>query len=312
MSREEWLLVISLPVYIVFIVSEIYIGRKKHLDNYHLKDSLISLWLGIAGAIIDFSIKYITLGVLDWCNDHAVTAPHLLTHYPILAWGLVFIGQDFCFYWLHRSEHYSRLLWAVHSNHHSSEKYNFTVALRSSVLQPLYRFIFYIPVAFLGFDGLTIMFMYAVNQFYQFFLHTEVIGKLPRWYEFIFVTPSHHRVHHASNIKYLDKNMGQVLIIWDRLFGTFQEEEESPKYGLTSSLRTYNPFGVIFHEWKKITRDVLKPGTVKQKFNYIIKAPGWSHDGSSKTSEELREELRIRQTAPVHEPDKREPLNTLK
>lgn len=297
MSREEWLLVISLPIYIVFIASEVVIGRKRHLDNYDWKDSLISLWLGIAGAVLDYGLKFITLGVLDWCNDHAITKPHLLTHYPILAWGLVFVGQDFCFYWLHRSEHYSRFLWAVHSNHHSSEKYNFTVALRSSVLQPMYRFIFYIPVAFLGFDGLTIMFMYAVNQFYQFFLHTEVIGKLPRWYEAIFVTPSHHRVHHASNVRYLDKNMGQVLIIWDKMFGTFEAEKEIPKYGLTKRLDTYHPVKVIFNEWKKIIADVAKPGPLKQRLAYIFKAPGWSHDGSSRTSEQLREELKQKKTS---------------
>lgn len=288
MSREQILLFISLPVYVVFILSEIAIGKKQNKDNYNFKDSLISIWLGLAGAILDYAMKYVTLGVLDWCNAHALIVPHLLTHYPLAAWILVFIAQDFCFYWLHRSEHYSRILWAVHSNHHSSEKYNFTVALRSSVMQPLYRFLFYIPVAFLGFDGLTIMFMYAVNQFYQFFLHTEVIGKLPRWYEAVFVTPSHHRVHHASNIRYLDKNMGQVLIIWDKMFGTFEEEKETPKYGLTSNLGTYHPLRVIFNEWQKILKDLSKPGPLKQKWNYLFKAPGWSHDGSSKTSDELR------------------------
>lgn len=291
MSKEEILLAISIPVYIVFIVSEIVIGKKKNKDNYNFKDSLVSIVLGIFGGMLDLGLKFITLGVLNWCNQHAIVEPNLLSKFPIAAWFIVFIGQDFCFYWLHRSEHYNRILWAVHSNHHSSEKYNFTVALRSSVLQPFYRFVFYIPIAFIGFDGLSIMFIYAVNQFYQFFLHTELIGKFPKWYESVFVTPSHHRVHHASNIKYLDKNMGQVLIIWDKLFGTFQEEDEKPKYGLTSSLETYNPFRVVFNEWIKIKKDLSKPGPIKQKLSYLIKAPGWSHDGSTKTSNELRSEL---------------------
>jgi sterol desaturase/sphingolipid hydroxylase (fatty acid hydroxylase superfamily) len=291
MSKEGILFAISLPVYLVFIVSEIAIGKKKNKNNYNLKDSLVSISLGILGGLIDLALKFVTLGILNWCNNHAVVEPNLLNKFPIAAWFIVFIGQDFCFYWLHRSEHYNRLLWAVHSNHHSSEKYNFTVALRSSVLQPFYRFVFYIPIAFVGFDGLSIMFIYAINQFYQFFLHTELIGKFPKWYESIFVTPSHHRVHHASNIKYLDKNMGQVLIIWDKLFGTFQEEDEKPKYGLTSSLETYNPIKVVFNEWIKIKHDVSKPGTIKQKVNYLLKAPGWSHDGSTKTSNELRSEL---------------------
>lgn len=288
MTKEEWLLAISIPVYLVFIITEIFIGIKQRKELYDWKDSMISIWLGIAGALLDISIKFATFGVLDWCNQHAIYKPDLLTYYPVLAWFLVFIGQDFCFYWLHRAEHYSRILWAVHSNHHSSEKYNFTVALRSSVLQPLYRFMFYIPVAFLGFDGLTIMFMYAVNQFYQFFLHTETIPKLPKWYEAIFVTPSHHRVHHASNVAYLDKNMGQVLIIWDKLFGTYENETEAPRYGLTSNIKTYHPFKVIFHEWVKIFKDLGKPGPFIQKMKYLFMPPGWSPDGSTKTSSELR------------------------
>jgi sterol desaturase/sphingolipid hydroxylase (fatty acid hydroxylase superfamily) len=288
MTRETWLFFISLPVYIISISYEIYLGKKKQLNNYHLKDSLINLWLAIAGASLDFALKVFTLGVLDWCNQHAIYQPNLLSHFPILAWLIVFIAQDFCFYWLHRTEHYSRLFWAVHSNHHSSQKYNFTVALRSSVLQPIYRFAFYIPIAFLGFDGLTIMFIYAVNQFYQFFLHTETINRLPKWYEAIFVSPSHHRVHHASNIKYLDKNMGQVLIIWDKLFGTFAEETEKPVYGLTTNLETYHPLKVIFSEFYKIKNDLKRPVSFIVKLKYIFNSPGWSHDGSTKTSEELR------------------------
>lgn len=288
MTREIWLLAISLPAYLISIISEIVIGKKKNLNNYHLKDSLISLWMGMAGAILDFALRIVTLGVLDWCNQHALYKPNLLEHAPILAWIVVFIAQDFCFYWLHRTEHYSRLFWAVHSNHHSSEKYNFTVALRSSVLQPLYRFAFYIPIAFLGFDGLTIMFMYAVNQFYQFFLHTETINRLPNWYEAIFVTPSHHRVHHASNVEYLDKNMGQVLIIWDKLFGTYAEEKIKPVYGLTQNLNTFHPFKVIFNEFYKIKNDLKRPVPLSIKLKYLFNPPGWSHDGSSQTSEELR------------------------
>ena len=288
MTREIWLLVISLPIYLISILSEIYIGKKKNLNNYHLKDSLISLLMGLVGGALDFSLRLITLAVLDWCNQHALYKPNLLEHAPILAWIVVFIAQDFCFYWLHRTEHYSRLFWAIHSNHHSSEKYNFTVALRSSVLQPLYRFAFYIPIAFLGFDGLTIMFMYAVNQFYQFFLHTETINRLPKWYEAIFVTPSHHRVHHASNVEYLDKNMGQVLIIWDKLFGTFAEENTKPVYGLTQNLNTFHPFKVIFNEFYKIKNDLKRPVPLSVKIKYLFNPPGWSHDGSSQTSEELR------------------------
>lgn len=291
MSRESLLLWITVPMYLLFIVSEIYIGKKRQLKNYQWQDSLVSISLGIIGAAFDFGFKYLTLGVLDWCNAHAIFQSNLIQLYPVMAWVLLFIGQDFCFYWLHRAEHYNRTLWAVHSNHHSSEHYNFTVALRSSTLQPLYRYVFYIPVAFLGFDGMSIMFMYAVNQVYQFFLHTELIGKLPKWYESIFVTPSHHRVHHASNVIYLDKNMGQVLIVWDKLFGTFQTETEAPVYGITSKIESYNPLTVMFYEWKKLLKDVFKSSSLLHAFKYLINPPGWSHDGSTKTSKALREEL---------------------
>jgi sterol desaturase/sphingolipid hydroxylase (fatty acid hydroxylase superfamily) len=278
MTREQWLITISIPAYIISILFEIYENKKYKKNNYQLKDSLISLWMGIAGGSLDFLMRIVTLGVLDWCYYRALLIPDLLIYYPVLAWFLVFIAQDFCFYWLHRTEHRSRLFWAVHSNHHSSPNYNFTVALRSSVLQPLYRFVFYIPIAFLGFDGLTIMFMYAVNQFYQFFLHTETVQKLPNWYEAIFVTPSHHRVHHASNEKYLDKNMGQVLIIWDKLFGTFQEETEKPQYGLTSPLNTSHPIDAIFYEFYKIRKEITQPAPIFKKLRFLISPPEKSFD----------------------------------
>jgi len=293
MTKELWLLAISIPAYVISILIEIKISRKKKLTNYSFKDSLTSIWMGIAGGGLDFAMRLVTLGVLNWCNQHAILKPDLLVYFPLLAWFLIFIAQDFCFYWLHRTEHSSRLFWASHSNHHSSKNYNFTVAIRSSVFQPLYRFMFYVPIAFLGFDGLTIMFMYAVNQFYQFFLHTETLGKFPAWFEAVFVTPSHHRVHHASNIKYLDKNMGQVLIIWDKMFGTFQEEieEEKPVFGLTTNLETHHPIDSILSEYYKIAHDLKRQVPLSVKLKYLLKAPGWSHDGKSKTTQDLQNEL---------------------
>ncbi len=291
MSREFILFYLSIAIYSVCILYELYINHKQRMHNYILAESIMSGWFALAGFICDLIIKGFVLGLFYWANLHAILQPELLKTNPILAWGIVFVAQDFCFYWLHRTEHYSRFFWAVHSNHHSAEKYNFTVALRSSVFQPFYRFLFYLPIAFLGFDYMTIMFMYAINQMYQFFLHTEIVGRLPAWYEAIFVTPSHHRVHHASNIKYLDKNMGQVLILWDKLFGTFQVEQETPVYGLSTPLNTTNPIKAIVSEHLKIVNDLRKPSSLSTKFNYLFKAPGWSHDGSTKTSDELRKGL---------------------
>jgi sterol desaturase/sphingolipid hydroxylase (fatty acid hydroxylase superfamily) len=142
----------------------------------------------------------------------------------------------------------------------------------------------------MGFEAFDIVFMYAATQVYGFWVHTETVGKLPNWFEFIFVTPSHHRVHHASNVEYLDSNMGMVLIIWDRIFGTFRPELDNVKvrYGLTKNLDSFHPIKVVFHEWKAISSDIKKSDKLKDKLMYIFGPPGWSHDGSSSTSKQLR------------------------
>jgi sterol desaturase/sphingolipid hydroxylase (fatty acid hydroxylase superfamily) len=212
--------------------------------------------------------------------------------YPVLYWSVLLVAQDFLFYWLHRVDHYCRLFWAVHVTHHSSEEFNLTVGFRSSVFQPLYRFIYFIPLSFVGFDPLDVMFMYAATQIFGILIHTKTVGKLG-FLEWFLSTPSHHRVHHASNIKYLDKNMGMVFIIWDRLFGTFEEENEEVVYGLTSNLKSYHPVNMVFHEWKNIMSDLIKKkAPLKAKFMYVFGPPGWSHDGSTKTSKQLRSELK--------------------
>jgi sterol desaturase/sphingolipid hydroxylase (fatty acid hydroxylase superfamily) len=161
------------------------------------------------------------------------------------------------------------------------------------VFQPLYRFIYFIPLSLLGFSGIDIMFAYSATQIFGILVHTQTINKLG-FLEHIIVTPSHHRVHHASNIRYLDKNMGMLLIIWDKLFGTFQKEEDSDpvKFGLTTNINSYNPLTMVFHEWKSIFSDIKKNCSPLQKLNYVFGPPGWSHDGSKKTSAQLRAELK--------------------
>jgi sterol desaturase/sphingolipid hydroxylase (fatty acid hydroxylase superfamily) len=196
------------------------------------------------------------------------------------------------FYWLHRVDHYCRLFWAVHVTHHSSEEFNLTVGFRSSVFQPLYRFIWFIPLPFFGFKGEDIMLMYAITQIYGILIHTQYINRLGPL-EWFMSTPSHHRVHHGKNVKYLDKNMGMIFIFWDKMFGTFQQEEETVEYGLTKNLeKPYHPIKTVFHEWMEIFRDVKKQSSLKAKFMYIFGPPGWSHDGSKKTSNQLRKELK--------------------
>jgi len=192
---------------------------------------------------------------------------------------------------MHRIDHYCRFFWAVHVTHHSSEEFNLTVGFRSSVFQPLYRFIYFIPLSLVGFDPLDVMFMYAATQIYGILIHTKTVGKLG-FLELFLSTPSHHRVHHGSNTKYLDKNMGMIFIIWDRVFGTFEKEEEVVVFGLTENLKSYNPMTLVFHEWRAIIEDLKKQTSIKNKFMYVFGPPGWSHDGSRKTSKQLRNELK--------------------
>ena len=242
---------------------------------------------------VDLLFRGIYLMILDYFYDHQIIT---LTN-AVAYWITLLLLEDFLYYWLHRFDHEIRFFWAVHVTHHSSEHMNFTIGFRSSVFQPLYRFVYFIPLALLGFKPLDIVFMYSATQIWGIFVHTELIRKMG-WLEHILVTPSHHRVHHASNPRYLDKNMGMFLIIWDKLFGTFQPElpetaYQPIKYGLTKPLEKYTPGTLVFHEWKAIAGDLRRKDIGwREKLCYLFGPPGWSHDGSRLTSEEMREEER--------------------
>jgi sterol desaturase/sphingolipid hydroxylase (fatty acid hydroxylase superfamily) len=249
------------------------------------------MWLNIANALLGITVKASVLVLMSWfLQYHIITISN-----PILYWVILFFGLDLCFYAEHRSEHYVRILWAVHVTHHSSQEYNLTTGFRSSVFRPLVSFWFFIPLVLLGFKPLDILLMDAICQIYGIMVHTQYVRKMPTWFEVFFVSPAHHRVHHASNIQYLDKNMGMVLIVWDRLFGTFQRELEHVPvvYGLTKNPdKPYHPIRIITHEWEQLWKDISKKGTsLKDKLNYIVQAPGWSHDGSTLTAKELRKSL---------------------
>lgn len=264
-------------------------GDKKF---YTVKGVLQNIYLTLMNAGLDALLRFLFyITVLTWCFNHHF----VFIQNPWIYWPVLFVLEDFAFYIEHRVDHYSRVFWAVHLTHHSSEEFNLTTGFRSSVFQPVYRFIYFIPIALLGFQPADIVFMYSVTQTYGILVHTQYIRKMPKWFEAIFVTPSHHRVHHASNIRYLDKNMGMCLIIWDRMFGTFQEEldEDPVKYGLTKQPENAgNPFNHVFHEWKSIGKDMKKKVSFITKIKYILMPPGWSHDGSTKTAEQLRRELK--------------------
>lgn len=288
--REQWLILISTPLYLIIIGLEVLLSNYRHNKLYTLKDTVNNVYLMICNSVIDLLFRGIYLLILDYFYQHHIIS---ITN-AVLYWVVLLIAQDFLYYWLHRFDHEIRLFWAVHVTHHSSEKMNFTVGFRSSVFQPLYRFIYFIPLAFAGFKPLDIVFMYSATQIWGIFVHTELIKNMG-CLEYFLVTPSHHRVHHASNTKYLDKNMGMFLIIWDKLFGTFQseipaEEYQPIKYGLTKPLEKETPVNLVLHEWRAIAADLRRKDlTWKQKLMYLLGPPGWSHDGSRLTSEQLRE-----------------------
>ena len=291
-SRETWFLLMSIPLYTILIGTEILMSNWGKKKFYTFKDTLQNVYLTLLNGSLDLLLRWaFYVSILMWSYDH-----HFLKVENIyLYWILLFFLEDFAFYIEHRIDHYCRLFWAVHVTHHSSEEFNLTTGFRSSVFQPVYRFVYFIPIVLMGFHPIDIVFMYSITQTYGILVHTKYINKMPRWFEAFFVSPSHHRVHHASNIRYLDKNMGMCLIIWDKMFGTFQKELASDpiKYGLTKPVKNPdNPITIIFHEWQNIAADIKKKTPFITKIKYMLMPPGWSHDGSSKTAGEFRNELR--------------------
>jgi sterol desaturase/sphingolipid hydroxylase (fatty acid hydroxylase superfamily) len=175
--------------------------------------------------------------------------------------------------------------------HHSSKKYNLSTALRQTWSGGFYTFIFWIPLIILGFHPVMVLVQMSVSLIYQYWIHTEMIRKMPKWFELIFNTPSHHRVHHATNPQYLDRNHAGVFIIWDRLFGTFEPEIEKPVYGLVKNIDTYNPLKIAFAEWYMMLKDFFTVKTsMVNRIKYLTKPPGWRHDEGSVLSSDLRKE----------------------
>ncbi|MBC7694753.1 MAG: sterol desaturase family protein [Burkholderiales bacterium] len=287
--REALLIKLSIPIYALVIGIEILYSYWHEKKYYSTKGLLSNIYLTTLNFSLDILVRGICLGVLWYFQRFEFVGIDKTIH-PIIYWTALLLAEDFLFYWMHRVDHYCRFFWAVHVTHHSSEEFNLTVGFRSSVFQPLYRFIYFIPLSLFGFDPLDVMFMYAATQIYGILIHTKTVGNLGIL-EWFLSTPSHHRVHHASNVKYLDKNMGMIFIIWDRVFGTFAKEEDEVVYGLTTNLKSYNPVTMVFHEWQAIFTDLKKQISLKHKFLYIFGPPGWSHDGSRKTSQQLRDDL---------------------
>jgi len=286
---EKILALVTAPIYTIFIILEMAIGHFKGKKWYSWRDIFNNLLMGGLNVVIDIAVRLI----------FGLTLLSLFEKYSFIHWEnknwiywtSLFILQDFFYYLIHVLEHRSRFFWAVHNIHHSSEFFNFTTALRSSVFQPMYKFPFYIPLILLGFNGIDIMLVYALGQTYGFFVHSSWFKRW-KWVEWIMVTPSHHRVHHAKESEYIDKNMSMVFIIWDKIFGTFTPEntQKPISFGITKPLEQNNPFKVVFHEWFNIWKDVKHASTWRDKVMYIFGPPGWH------PSNELEHE---EQTVPV-------------
>lgn len=272
--REQLLLLISVPVILGAILLEIIITHFHGIRAYTWRETLTNFYMAALNGSMDLMLRAVlVLPLLLWCWNHRVWDLEKDWVY----WVALFFVQDFAYYVLHYVDHHCRFFWAVHVTHHSSEEFNLTTGFRSSVFQPVYRTVYFMPIAWLGFEPLDVLFMYAATQIYGSLIHTERIHKMG-WLEHVLVTPSHHRVHHASNGRYLDKNMGMCLIIWDKLFGTYQEElsEEPVRYGLTKRIEDRGPVNIVLHEWRDMWRDVKSSRLPWfRRLGYILRGPGW-------------------------------------
>jgi sterol desaturase/sphingolipid hydroxylase (fatty acid hydroxylase superfamily) len=260
------------PLMFFFVGLEYYLSHRRQLKLYSVKDLLASTSIGLVNVLLNSVMK---VGVFFVFLLFYNLSPF---NFSISWWSFVlcFVILDFFRYWAHRIAHEQRFWWSTHVVHHSSVHYNFSVSFRLSWTQNL-KIVFFLPVIFLGFHPLVFLIVHQVQVLYQFWLHTELIKKLPKPIEFIFTTPSHHRVHHATNEKYLDKNYGSTFIIWDRIFGTFQEEEEKPIYGITKPVNSYNPVYLVFHEWIAVGKDLMKAKSLKMVWQILFGSPVEKH-----------------------------------
>ena len=305
MPPETDPVIYAIPFFVIAISLEVYLNWKEKRDLYSdPKEAMSSIGMGLGSLVVNVLMKGLAYGVYTILFSYAIfksVAPSSITelftlHWHLThwwVWGLLLLADDFSFYWHHRLSHEVRVLWAAHVNHHSSQSYNLATALRQSWVEQLYKYFFWLWMPVLGFHPLMMLMMMSISLIYQYWPHTELIKRMPGWYEFIFNTPSHHRVHHASNTRYLDRNHGGILIIWDRLLGTFAEERdtEKPVYGITSNIHSYNLFNIAFHEYGSLWRDMKSAATFSDKIKYVFMPPGWSPAGPDLRAKTLRRQL---------------------
>lgn len=287
-AQESILFIFSTPLYVILIALEIIVSNLRRNHFYTRQGFIENMYLMALNTVLDIGMRMVAAVVLSYTfNFHFIRIEN-----PVFYWIVLILMEDVTFWTIHFVDHHVRLFWAVHVTHHSAEEFNLAVGLRSSLFEPLYRFVYFIPMSLLGFKVQDIFFAYSLTQLYGVLIHTRYVGKLG-FFEWIMMTPSAHRVHHGSNIKYLDRNMGMFFTIWDRLFGTYVKEDEPVVYGLTKNLQSHDPGTVILHEFRAIVSDVKNAPDARSKWMYVFGPPGWSHDGSRKTSAQLRRETGI-------------------
>ncbi|MEK6480616.1 sterol desaturase family protein [Catalinimonas sp. 4WD22] len=264
-------IVLSIPIYFLLIGLELIIQFEQKKKLYRLNDALTNIGCGVTQQVTGLFFKVLVVAMYQLVYEYLA-----IIQIPVNWWtiAILFVLVDLCYYWAHRMSHEVNLFWGGHVVHHQSEDYNLSVALRQGSFQTLWTSIFYLPLAFLGFDTLTFVTVSAFVTLYQFWIHTETIGKLG-WFEWIFNTPSHHRVHHGRDPKYIDKNHAGVFIVWDRLFGTFQEEEEKPTYGVTQPVDSWNPVWANLKPYVAMGKQLQQTHRWSDRARILFNKPGW-------------------------------------
>ena len=283
----------AIPLFLIAIFLELAIDQYEKRNLYYdRKDALASIGMGLGSLVIGVGFKAIYFFIYLFLYNH-VRIFDFLGPEHWYSWVLLVFFDDFSFYWHHRLSHEVRVLWAAHVNHHSSQGLNFAIALRQSWVEIVYKYIFWLWLPIIGFHPIMVLTMMSISLVFQFLQHTQLVGKLGPL-EWIFNTPSHHRVHHAKNVRYMDRNHAGMLIIWDRLFGTFEveRENEAPIYGITNDIHTYNLLKIASHEYVALWHDVKNAKNWRDKLGYIFYPPGWSPNGPNQTAKYLQQKLK--------------------
>ncbi|MEI9927688.1 MAG: sterol desaturase family protein [Sphingomonas sp.] len=284
----------AVPAFVLLVLAEMLVARAKDRRRYEPRDTLTSLALGTGSTVAGALSLGLVVAMATWVWQFRIFEIGYQWYWFVLC----FVLDDFAYYLFHRSAHRVRWFWASHVIHHSSQHYNLSTALRQTWTGFLsIAFVFRLPLFLIGFPVPMVLFVGGLNLIYQFWIHTEAIRRMPGWFEAVMNTPSHHRVHHATNARYLDRNYAGVFIVWDRWLGSFEPErdDDPPRYGIVKDLGSFNLLWAATHEWVGIARDVWHAPTWRARLLYMIAPPGWSHDGSRDTSEMIRERWRARE-----------------